>query len=155
MRARTLAVRHRWGWRARCAKLVTVLLPSMALQARSIEEHNTAVGARERAARVQMGLHVSFERRRRGVTGAALSARVQVAGVEEHVTLERVAPRERQAAHFASMFGGVVVGHMSGQVLGSVERLPAVLACEHIDAIGVHITPVRMEITARSPQHGA
>jgi hypothetical protein len=60
VRARTLAVGCRRGWRARCKKLVTVLPPSMALQARSIDEHDTAVGARERATLVQMGLHVSF-----------------------------------------------------------------------------------------------
>jgi hypothetical protein len=53
------------------------------------------------------------------------------------------------------MFGGVAPGHMSGQLLGSEERLPAVLTCEHVDAIGVHITPVRMEIVARSIHHGA
>ena len=92
MRARTLAVGRRRGWWERCAKPVVVLLPSMVLQARSIDEHDTTVGARERAARVQMGLHVSFECRWRGVLGAALSARVQVAGVEAHVDLEIVAP---------------------------------------------------------------
>jgi hypothetical protein len=71
------------------------------------------------------------------------------------VTLEKRPRLQRYAAHITSMLCGVVVEHVCDQPLGSVERLPTVLAREHIDAIGVLRTPVRMEIAARSIREGA